>query len=292
MTRGRPSRAFTLVELLVVVGIVVVLIALLLPSLVAARKSAQSVRCLGNLRRIAEGGVAHAAAHEGYYPLAGHLQLPSAGPADLDDAEEVRYTYYRPPGGGVHAASFQAGIADTLGLKGGLEAYTFETQVAAEDLVDGYLRLFYCPAHIDEAREATYAFVLYSNAGAWHVLRQSYVVNEGFLGWDNALARRRGNLRTVARHGEVLLAADGLPASRSGPASVYPHATWINKIPPSPATGPITLADALAGNARAGDPENFDRRRHRGRMNVGFLDGHAESVPIEPAALSRVLVLP
>jgi len=66
----------------------------------------------------------------------------------------------------------------------------------------------------------------------------------------------------------------------------------INKVKPDAAAGPITLADALAGNARAGDPQNFDRYRHRGRMNVAFLDAHVESVPIEPGALSRVLITP
>jgi prepilin-type processing-associated H-X9-DG protein len=274
----------------------VVLIALLLPSLVAIRKASQSVSCLAKLRRIGEGGVAHAAAHQGYFPLAGHLRLPDTFPATLNDPEEARYVYYRPPGWATAAASFQAGIADTLGLKGGLEAFTFEDQVAAEDLADGYLRLFYCPAHISEAKEAQYAFVLYAGGGGgaeyWHLLRQSYVVNEAFLGWNDALNRRRGDSRNVARLGEIFLAADGLPARRPGPASAFPHATVINKVKPGTATGPITLADALAGNARAGDPDNFDHRRHNRRMNIAFLDGHVESVPIESGALSRVLILP
>jgi prepilin-type processing-associated H-X9-DG protein/prepilin-type N-terminal cleavage/methylation domain-containing protein len=289
---GGTRPGFTLIELLVVLGVIVVLVALLLPSLVAVRRASQSTRCLANLKRIAEGGVAHAAAHDGYYPLAGHLQRPDALPSTLDDPEEVRYVYLRPRGIPPFIASFQASIADTLGLKGGLEYFTFEDQVAAEDLPDGYLRLFYCPAHIDEPKDATHAFVLYLNPWMWHNLRQSYVVNEAFLGWNDALGRRRGNLRTVDRQGEVFLAADGLPASRPGTASQYPHATVINKAKPGTATGPITLADALAGNARAGDPENFDHVRHRGRMNIAFLDGHAESVPIDSRALSRVLILP
>jgi len=65
----RKSRAFTLVELLVVIGIIALLISILLPALSRARKSANTTKCLSNLRQVGTAFQLYATEFKGTIPV-------------------------------------------------------------------------------------------------------------------------------------------------------------------------------------------------------------------------------
>ncbi|MGF1632322.1 MAG: type II secretion system protein [Phycisphaerae bacterium] len=65
----KPAAAFTLVELLVVIGIIATLVGILLPALAAARGRGELAVCHSNVRQLVTASATYAVDHLGYWPV-------------------------------------------------------------------------------------------------------------------------------------------------------------------------------------------------------------------------------
>jgi prepilin-type processing-associated H-X9-DG protein len=288
--------AFTLVELLVVIGIIAALIAMLLPTLSGARRSAQQLQCEAQIQQVLTIMQNHAQTHHGYVPLAGILNVSQVDPAGLSDSGRNKYDYlsFSPYGIDDALMGVAAALSEDLGDPRILRAQSVSDLNAARLDPGGFLKYFRCPENLPDPGPLHGPALYFRNpAGGPGVLlewteSQSYIFNEAALGWDDTMNRKRGLVSQIALQSQTMVIADGLGAGGGRTSYGYTFSTVYNKVP----NGPISLADALAGNAKAGDPQSFDILRHHGRMNIGFFDGHVETRNISGHDLMNVYLMP
>src|SRR4051812_37034123 len=134
MSLRRVSRGFTLVELLVVIGIIALLISILLPTLAAARRAANGVACLSNVRQLGLAAVMFAADHKQYVPTASDDKW-----AKVNDPSRAKWAYRTEPThpDGVVVYDWASSLIPYLGGKVG---QTFITAPEKQS------KVFRCPA--------------------------------------------------------------------------------------------------------------------------------------------------
>jgi len=90
----RSRTAFTLVELLVVIGIIALLISIILPALSKARESANTVKCASNLRCVGQGLTMYIATWKQTLPVAYIYEGMSFGPPQTPTVADKGYAHW------------------------------------------------------------------------------------------------------------------------------------------------------------------------------------------------------
>lgn len=130
----RQIKAFTLVELLVVIGIIALLISVLLPALGRARASAQTVACLSNLRSIGQAAMMMASEKKGQLPPASDKRW-----AMMHDPSRTKFLYRQNPSGGTpDLLDWASHLLPYMGAKG--QVVDFNSAPGEQS------RVFVCPS--------------------------------------------------------------------------------------------------------------------------------------------------
>lgn len=276
----KVRQAFSLLELLVVIGILALLIAMLLPALQRARQQAQLVKCMAILHSIAQAASTHVNEHDGCLPAGGwqwNCVDDVCDPAGLEDVNKRRYDYYTDDGV-QRPLPITAALAQYMG--GSIRTDSRES--LTEDLNSPRVRrLFHCPSQeVDLSGWSERG----DSDGSWTAPDEfsSYVFNEAMVGRPPAPATDqapRGKLGKCAQTSEVFFAMDGRPRDRDNDRWLMIFSWGSND----------TVADfdrQIQTSVQGKELEDY--WRHRMRTNVLFLDSHVETFPMTPAGMQHI----
>ncbi|WP_428388618.1 type II secretion system protein [Mucisphaera sp.] len=294
-SRPRQAAAFTLIELLVVISIIALLIGILLPALGAARGTARSAICLGNLRSAAQGMFTYTVDNDGWL----------AGP----NTSGARYNN--------PAATFRDGaneptqnmdwVSPTMGSSLGLSD---DRSNRIEDIFNNEFR---CPANQENYTDVFAAGDVNINAETTFV--SSYSSPLGFHLWGDTYANGSDDPIYLSNsRGSAVSMAASVPndyASKldvlgSGSEKVYaldgarfvngPDQITFNGIVKQFQGGNFMVSGpAFAGGS--GSPYQYEPGirnvptetseryafRHTGQLNASFFGGHASRLSVEEA---------
>lgn len=283
-------QGFTLVELLVVIGIIALLIAILLPALNRARAQAKAVQCQSNLRSIGQGLVMYANANKGVLPMG-----------------------YAPASGSTSGTTWPLLVERALTGRGGDWNAAY-----ADDTNTGKTRtLFHCPevpnGDLDRAESSLVHYLSHPRLMPQIDQTDNYAVN--VLGKPGTMLQPY-KIARIKRSAEIAIIFDGSleikPSGGFGPRYSVPIAgaidryrmyydtyitnrawagmpSWLtpnSSVDITPSSGNLAL---LNQDVQGNDQNVRFRHQNNKVMNALMVDGHVEQFEMKTPTQTSLL---
>jgi len=279
----RPKAGFTLVELLVVIGIIAILIAVLLPALAAARKQANTLKCAAHLKQVGMAFKLYANDNKDFFPIVRQDYPDAGGPNGTQNVANIYWTdeIIR------YASKFGATNVNAIGNPGNFAE-------AQKSVVWG------CPEWLGRPQmgqtNSLYVNGVYIYEGGYSMnIYPTYKANNPKLGGS---AVPSGQL---AQRSQAVWGIDGVRYKQSQYTSpsermlVTDSILWLFSFrPTSNPNGLLPQAVGFGVNDDIAGGSNFDRYRHgkypapagarfsqyggKVAFNVLFVDGHVSTL--------------
>lgn len=268
LARASRRHAFTLVELLVVIGIIAVLVSILLPALQKARRAAQTVQCASNMKDMALGIIQFAGTRNGRGPGGGQRTAPSS--SSVAWQEIINYEYYK-NGNYIPRLNSGASVRNKLNCPAAAEsvfattARIFainnyltgpKTTSGAPPVVSYGLGLQHQnPTEMDDYYKPFSAAWTFGGAG-------------GDYWYGAKLVKFRGP------SSKIMVAESDRSDNITGTASISLFAPAVSGYPEWSAARTVSPAYG-----------SYSFRHPNHRMNAAFFDGHVEGIPFGTTAM-------